>query len=313
MDKALLVVSALLISAALGGRWSFIWSYLESKNIPDPWQLAKKLLRDTERKLNRPTLKPSEQNFRGTMLTMFTLAASLVVGLIFNIIPSHFILILILLILSLPAGSSWHKANAIKKQLQIANLPAARAQLDKTPFLYHAVMDAGSLARSAIEYLAVQFSENILSPIFWFMLLGVPGLFASLTINILQEILSGPDNKPFGKTARDMQVFVNYIPARISAFLWVLSVYFLPSGSGNGYALANKISKDMPSASPHHLALLCSANGLNLTLGGRTSPYVSDKWVGNGRIEAGTADITRAQFIFTIQCLFIFVGLGFFI
>jgi adenosylcobinamide-phosphate synthase len=313
MDKALLVVSALLISAALGGRWSFISSYLESKNIPDPWQLAKKLLRDTERKLNRPTLKPAEQNFRGTMLTMLTLAASLVVGLIFNIIPNHFILILIFLVISLPAGSSWHKANAIKKQLQIANLPAARAQFDKTPFLYHAVMDAGSLARSAIEYLAVQFSENILSPIFWFMLLGVPGLFASIAINILQEILSGPDNKPFGKTARDMQVFVNYIPARIAAFLWVLSVYFLPSGSGNGYTLANKISKDMPSASPHHLALLCSANGLSLTLGGRTSPYVTDKWVGNGRIEAGTADITRAQFIFTLQCLFIFVGLGFFI
>jgi adenosylcobinamide-phosphate synthase len=247
------------------------------------------------------------------MLTMLALAASLIAGLLFNIIFDHFILILILLSLTIPAGSSWHKANAIKKQLQIGNLPAARMHLDKTPFLYHAIMDAGSLARSAIEYLAVQFPEKILSPIFWFMLLGIPGLFASLAINILQEILSGPDNKPFGKTARDMQVFVNYIPARIAVFLWVLSVYFLPSGSGNGYVLANKISRDMPSATPHHLALLCSANGLSLTLGGRTSPYLSDRLAGSGRIEAGTADITRAQFIFTLQCLFIFVGLGFFI
>ncbi len=311
MDKALLVVSALLISAAFGGRWSFISSYLESKNIPDPWQLATKSLRDTERKLNRPTLKPAEQNFRGTILTMLALAVSLIFGLLFSIIFNHFIFALVLLVLSLPAGNSWHKANTIKKQLQIGNLPAARAQLDKTPFLYHAVMDAGSLARSAIEYLSVQFSEKILSLIFWFMLLGVPGLFASLAINILQETLSGPENKPFGKTARDIQLFVNYIPARIAAILWVLTVYFLPSG--NGYSLANKISKDMPSAPPNYLAVLCAAYALNLTLGGRTSPYVSDKWVGSGKIEAGTADITRAQFIFTLQCLFIFVGLGFFI
>ncbi len=311
MDKALLVVSALLISAIMGGWWGRIQNYLESKGLPNLTQLAIKLLRDTEKKLNKPALRQSEQNFRGTILTMLVLGTSLVAALLFNIIFNHFIFILILLVASIPAGSSWYKANAIKKQLQAGNIPAARAQLDNTPFLYHAVMDAGSLARCAVEYLAVQFSERIASPIFWFMLLSVPGLFASLTIYILQEALSGPDSRPFGKTARDIQIFVNYIPAKIAAFLWILSVYFLPGG--NGYAMANKISKDMPSASPNHLALLCAANGLNLTLGGRTSPYVSDKWVGSGKIEAGTADITRAQFIFTLQCLFIFVGLGFFI
>ncbi len=310
MDKALLVVIALFISTIFGGWWQKLLNLLNISHLLD---YPARLLRDSERKLNRENRPLAELHFRGMLLTIAVVVASFITGWLFSLIFGNSVVTLIILTISLPVGSSWSRVNYIKKYLKTGNLPAAREQLDGTVFRHHAIMDAPALARAAIEYLAVQFSEKILAPIFWFMLLGVAGLFASLAICLLQETLAGAASKPtpFGKAARDAQFLFNYVPARLAVFLWIVAILFLPSS--NWREVITKISVEMPTGTPNHLALLCAASSLNLSLGGKTSGYCNDKCIGSGKTIPTNADITRAQFLFVLLCLLLLISLGPFI
>lgn len=309
MDKALSVVIAIFISAIIGGWWQKLLTLLNLFHLLD---YPVKLLRDVELKLNRKNIPQVERVFRGMLLTIIVLGSSLMAGWLFSFLFSRSILTLILLTICLPIGSSWSRVNRLKKHLKIGNISAARTQLEGTIFRHHAIMDAPSLARASIEYLAVQFSEKIIAPIFWFMLLGVAGLFVSIAIYLLQETLSGASGKPeeFGKTPRDVQFLFNYIPSRFAAFLWIIATIFLPNS--NWQQAATKISPELPAISPNRLSLLCAASCLNLSLGGKSSSYCNDGWIGNGKTTPSASDITRAQFLFALICSLLFVSLGIF-
>jgi|CXWL01.1.fsa_nt_gi adenosylcobinamide-phosphate synthase len=310
MDKILLVVTAIVISTMIGGGLFKLLTLLKASHLID---YPAKLLRDAERKLNQGNRTPQGLNIRALSLTGIVIAVSLVAGFLFPLIFSSPIFTLVILIISLPLGSSWSRVNSIKNQLQAGNLPAAREQLNGTVFRHHAIMDEPALARASIEYLAIQFSEKIVAPIFWFMLLGVAGLFTSLAICLMQETLAGASSKPtpFGKAARDAQFLFNYVPARLATFLWVVAILFLPKR--NWKETVEKISSEIITATPNNLALLCAASSLNLSLGGTTSSYCNDKWIGTGKTTPSNSDITRAQFLFIVLCLLLFLSLGFFI
>ncbi len=313
MDKALLIVFALLISALLGSGWYWARWLLDFLHASHLFNTPAKLIRDMERKLNRENRLDEELKFRGILLTIIVLALSLFSGWLFSVIFSNPFFTLVLLALCLPVGSSWSRVNTLKKNLQIGNLPAARQQLEGTVFRHHAILDSPALARAGIEYLIVQLFNKIITPIFWFMLFGVAGLLASLALCLLQETLSGAVSKStaFGKGASDAMWLLNYLPVRLATFLWVLAMLFLPSI--NLQSATTKISSRILTASPHELALTCAASGLNLVLGGKTSAYFNDNWVGTGRITPTIADITRTQFLFIITCLLLTAGIGIFI
>ncbi len=307
MDKALLVVIALIISAVLGIWWQKLvmgFGLTHMLNYPA------RILRDFEHKLNLDSISNSERRFRGLLFVAIIIIASLFIGWLFSLIFSNPFFTLAILAIFLPVGSSWSRVSSIKKNLKIGNIPAARQQLDGTVFRHHAVMDAPSLARAAIEYLSVQFAEKILSPVFWFILLGVPGLFGSVTIGILNETLAGANNKAnqFTKPISGIHFIFNYIPVRLAAFLWVIAALFLPSV--NMPSAIREISQEMPMGKPNNIAILCVASSLNLSLGGNSSGYCNDKWIGHGRTSPTNSDITRAQFLFILLCLLLLVSLG---
>ena len=310
MDKPLLVIIALFINAVFGGWWQKLLNLLSISHLLD---YPAKLLRDIERSLNKANLPLSEIQLRATLLVLTVMSVSYIAGWLFYLIFSSPIFTIIILAIFLPVGSSWQRVHSIKKNLKIGNLPAAREQLNATVFRYHAVMDAPSLARAAIEYLAVQFSEKILSPIFWFIVFGVPGLFMSLAVSLLQETLAGTSSQAtsFSKPASNAQFILNYIPVRLAAFLWMIATLFLPNS--NWREAAEKISAEITTAPPNQLTVLYAAASLNLSLGGKTSGYCTDRIIGTGKPVPSNADITRAQFLFIIACLLVFISLGLFV
>lgn len=309
MTKALLVATAIFISALLGG---WMHRLLTQFNLSYLLDYPARLLRNSERKLNIKHRTQTELKFRGTLFTAIVLSAAFLIGWLFTLISGNSIFTLFLLTVLLPIGSSWQRISMMKKNLQIGNLPATRIQLQGTVFQHYAVMDAPSLARAAAEYLAIQFSEKILAPIFWFLLLGSAGLFSCVVVYLLHETLSVASNKSpsFAKSTSDAHFFFNYIPARLAVSLCIIASLFLPNG--NWREVTGKISDAMLKTPPTHLTLLCTASLLNLTLGGRASGYYSDGLVGNGKINPSIADITRAQYLFAILCALLFVCLGLF-
>ena len=77
---------------------------------------------------------------------------------------------------------------------------------------------------AALETLAENMSDGIIAPIFWYMLLGVPGMFAYKMINTLDSMIGYRNERyhQFGRIAARIDDVANFIPARLTAILMIL-------------------------------------------------------------------------------------------
>jgi len=99
---------------------------------------------------------------------------------------------------------------------------------------------------SALETLSENLSDGIIAPLFWFMLLGVPGMFAYKMINTLDSMIGYKNEryKDFGCWSARIDDIANYIPARLTAFLMILasgkfSLFAFVKRYGNQHASPN--------------------------------------------------------------------------
>lgn len=78
---------------------------------------------------------------------------------------------------------------------------------------------------AALETLSENLSDGVIAPMFWYMLLGVPGMMAYKMINTLDSMIGYKSEryKQFGCVAARIDDAANYIPARLTAGLMILS------------------------------------------------------------------------------------------
>lgn len=90
--------------------------------------------------------------------------------------------------------------------------------------------DTGSLSdrevrTAALETLAENLSDGVIAPLFWYALLGVPGMLAYKMINTLDSMIGYKNDKYllFGRVAAKIDDAANFFPARITALLMALA------------------------------------------------------------------------------------------
>ena len=78
---------------------------------------------------------------------------------------------------------------------------------------------------AALETLAENLSDGVVAPLFWFALLGVPGMLTYKMINTLDSMIGyrTARYRDFGCWAAHMDDVANYIPARLTALLMIIS------------------------------------------------------------------------------------------
>jgi adenosylcobinamide-phosphate synthase len=78
---------------------------------------------------------------------------------------------------------------------------------------------------AALETAAENLSDGVIAPLFWFMLLGVPGMFAYKMINTLDSMIGYKNERyrQFGCWAARIDDVANYIPARLTAALMIVA------------------------------------------------------------------------------------------
>lgn len=77
---------------------------------------------------------------------------------------------------------------------------------------------------AALETLAENLSDGVIAPMFWFALLGLPGMMAYKMVNTLDSMIGYKNEryKEFGEAAARLDDVANYIPARLTAWLMLL-------------------------------------------------------------------------------------------
>ena len=78
--------------------------------------------------------------------------------------------------------------------------------------------------KAALETLAENLSDGVIAPLFWYIILGVPGMMAYKMVNTLDSMIGYHSERylHFGCFAAKLDDVANYIPARLTALLMVL-------------------------------------------------------------------------------------------
>lgn len=155
-------------------------------------------------------------------------------------------------------------------------------------------MDASAISRSAIESAAENLSDGVIAPAFWFLVAGLPGLFAYKIVNTADSMIGYKTerHRDFGWAAARIDDLMNLIPARITAALiWLTNPHQdLPAA-----IMAEAPKHRSPNAGWPEAA---AAYQLDVALSGPRSydgsvvtyPFVNAK----GRRELGADDIDSA-------------------
>ena len=99
-----------------------------------------------------------------------------------------------------------------------------------------ASLDGPGVARAAVESLAENFADGVVAPLFWYVLLGFPGLLAYKAINTLDSMIGhrDPRYRHFGRVAARVDDAASWIPSRLAAALLAGAALVVPGASARG-------------------------------------------------------------------------------
>ena len=154
-------------------------------------------------------------------------------------------------------------------------------------------LTAQEVRTAALETLAENLSDGVIAPLFWYLLLGVPGMMAYKMINTLDSMIGYRNERYslFGRIAARMDDAANYIPARLTAILMILV-----SGRFSLHAFVRQYgaAHASPNSGYPEAAL---AGILNCRFGGSHHYFgelVHKPYIGHNERELTTADMKTA-------------------
>ncbi|MET0248397.1 MAG: adenosylcobinamide-phosphate synthase CbiB, partial [Sphingobium sp.] len=216
----------------------------------------------------------------------------------------------ILALLAFPAlaqRSLFDHVRPVARGLEQGDLPGARTAVGMIVGRDTQALDEAGIARAAIESLAESFCDGIAAPLFWLLLLGLPGVWVYKAINTADSLIGHkePRWRAFGWAAARTDDLLNLLPARLGGFILCLA-----GGGGWRVMLRDARKHASPNAGWTEAAM---AGALGLRLAG---PIAYDGiaheklWIGDGRADANARDIGRALRIYVRACLILWLLAG---
>jgi adenosylcobinamide-phosphate synthase len=297
---------ALALDATLGEMpWLF-------RFVPHPVVMIGRTIGALDRRLNRPERSERSRRWRGVLLAAGMAALALALGAAIAFLARalpHFWLVEVFLAATLLAQRGlFEHVHDVAVGLARNGLEGGRYAVSRIVGRDPHSLDEHGVARAAIESLAENFADAVVAPVFWYVLLGLPGLLLYKTVNTLDSMVGYRTDKyrAFGMASARLDDLMNLVPARLAGLMLALAAPFVPRGRPLA-ALATMWRDARHHRSPNSgWPEAAAAGALGLALGGpRRYPglAVEEKWIGDGRARAVLADIHRALHLFTVACV----------
>lgn len=216
------------------------------------------------------------------------------------------IIIIFVATTGLAQRSLYNHVRAVAKPLADGNLQAARDAVAMIVGRDTAALDSAGVASAATETLAESFCDGVVAPAFWFLILGLPGLFAFKAISTADSIIGHLDDRyrEFGWASARIDDVMNWIPARIAAVL-----ICIVGGRGWRMMWRDAAKHLSPNSGWPESAM---AGALGVQLGGGAA--YDGEWIARAHLGDGArplpADLFRAVGIYCRACLALWLIVG---
>jgi len=205
-----LLIAALLLDAVIGDP-NWLWS-----RLPHPAALIGKTLAPLETRLNHGA------NRRAKGIAALLVLLALMVGLSFMVaaLPYAWVFEGLIAAILLAQNSLMQHVTAVARGLE-QSLDQGRAAVALIVGRDAQNLDQSGTARSAIESAAENFSDGLVAPAFWFMLLGLPGIVLYKAVNTADSMIGYRTERyaEFGWATARLDDLLNWIPARLTGLL----------------------------------------------------------------------------------------------
>lgn len=290
------------------------------RRVPHPVVVIGKVIAWADRQFNRESDAPRRRRDAGIALAVVLVASALVIGAAIEA-----------LLLSLPLGWLWlsivmsafiaqrslygHVAD-VARAIEVSGLEGGRLAVSKIVGRDPQRLDRAGVSRAAIESLAENFSDAVVAPVFWALLLGLPGLVAYKAINTADSMIGhrSPRHRDFGWAAARLDDVVNWPAARLSALLLAIGAVLLPgANASHAFAVTARDARHhrSPNAGWPEAAL---AGALGFALNGPRAYHgvpTEEPWTNEaGRKLLDAPDIWQALHLYLRACLLLGAGVA---
>jgi adenosylcobinamide-phosphate synthase len=303
-DPLFLLLAGLAIDAVVGERLT--------RRIPHPVVLAGRAVAFFDKKLNRDYRSKGARRVRGIITVILCVGAAAALGaLLARVLRGSLLGAAVeafLIAIFIAQRSLFEHVAAVALALDTGGLEAGREAVGRIVGRDPSSLDRHGVARAAIESLAENFSDGVVAPAAFYLLLGLPGLFAYKMANTLDSMIGheSPRYQSFGWAAARFDDLLNLVPSRLSALLLAGAAVFL-KGARPGRALRIMLRDGRKHRSPNAgWPEAAMAGALALSLAGPRrygGVVVADPWLGEGTARAATRDIARALSLYRLACL----------
>ena len=153
--------------------------------------------------------------------------------------------------------------------LEQDNLPRAREKVGWIVGRDTQNLNEAEVARATVETVAENTVDGIISPLFYFAIGGLPLAIAYRAINTMDSMLGYKNDKYiyFGRVAAHLDDVANFIPARLTGLLFIVSAFVLRLDWRNAFKMMKRDATKHPSPNGGW-AEATVAGALNIQLGG---------------------------------------------
>lgn len=163
------------------------------------------------------------------------------------------------------------------------------------------VLDAAGITRAAVETIAENTSDGVIAPMLYTAIGGPVLGFVYKAVNTMDSMLGYKNDKYmyFGRFAARLDDVVNFIPARISAYLMIAAAFIggRQFDGKNAYSIFKRDRFNHASPNSAQTESVC-AGALRVQLAGDAVYFgklVKKKYIGDGLREIEYEDIKRAN------------------
>jgi adenosylcobinamide-phosphate synthase len=203
-------------------------------------------------------------------------------------------------------------ATPVAQALARSDLTHARTALQKIVGRDTSNLDTEGVVRGAVESVAENFVDGVLSPMFWYTLLAVlshvfgcpapaaAGILTMLSFKVISTLDSMVGYRSnhyllFGRPAARLDDLANFLPARLSLIILYIGAVFSGESAREGWKIALRDRRKHPSPNAGHPESF-AAGALGIKLGGPSAyqeGVVNKPWLGSGDGQPDPSHIRR--------------------